>query len=260
MVSSFDDSCDLWPLFFHYLFEHWPDVPTPVYLVTNFRRYDDPRVVSLCVGRDTSWGSTITRSLEQIDADYVWMFLDDFFLDRSVDTSRIDKVVGDLANAGGVYLETGRQSDLGEPLRDSSLLRIPKENPQAGINSAIYSRDLLGQLARPGQSIWDANNQLNRMNLENCPDLYYMKTGEPPLLSFVEAVKGKFWKPVGMEYLRRTGIKTNLWWRPYPPQGQDPFCKAIRSFHKRRMELRKKRHERRFATGAVPPLVKPLPG
>ena len=258
MVSTFDDSCDLWPLFFHYLFKHWPDVPTPIYLVTNYRRYDDPRVVSLCVGKDRSWGETITRSLEQIDAPYVWMLLDDFFLNRSVDTKRVDEVVGQLAAANGVYLETGRQSDEGEPLEDTDLLHIPPSNPQAGINSAIYSRELLLSLAASGNSLWDGNNKLNRMNLDGDPNLYYLRSGVPPLITFVESVKGKFWKPMGMDYLKETGVKTDLWWRPYPPQGQDPFCKTIRSFHKRRMEFRKKRHERRYESGVVPPVIKPL--
>lgn len=252
LISSFDDNCDLWPLFFHYFFQQWPDAPTPVYLVTNFRRYDDPRVVSLCVGSDTDWGSVITSSLASINTRYVCMLLDDLFLDRPVRTEQVNEVVAQIARRDGVYLETGRQSDEGPLVEGTDLRRIPASNPIAGINSAIYSKQLLMELAKPGNSIWDGNKIMNAMNVADSPDLYYLRAGVPPLISFVEAVKGRFWKPVAMEFMEKTGVKPDLKWRPFPPQGQDPISKTIRSFHKRRMDLRKSRDEKLFSSGVLP--------
>ncbi|MBL9177514.1 MAG: hypothetical protein JNM65_05585 [Verrucomicrobiaceae bacterium] len=258
LISSFDDNSDLWPLFFHYFFQQWPDAPAPVYLVTNFKRYDDPRVVSLCVGKDTDWGSVITASLASVNARYVWMLLDDLFFDRPVETTRVNETVAQMARRGGVYLETGRQGDAGPRVEGTDLRRIPASNPIAGINSAIYSKQLLLELARPGNSIWDGNKVMNAMNVEDSPDLYYLREGVPPLISFMEAVKGKFWKPAAMDFMRRTGVTPDLKWRPFPPQGQDPISKVVRSFHKRRMDLRKRREEKRFAAGGVPALVRPM--
>lgn len=258
LISSFDDNSDLWPLFFHYFFQQWPDAPVPVYLVTNFKRYDDPRVVSLCVGRDTDWGSVITASLASVNARYVWMLLDDLFFDRPVETARVNEVVTQMARRDGVYLETGRQGDAGPLVEGTDLRHIPASNPIAGINSAIYSKQLLLELARPGNSIWDGNKAMNAMNLKDSPDLYYLREGVPPLISFMEAVKGKFWKPEAMDFMRRTGVKPDLKWRPFPPQGQDPISKVVRSFHKRRMDLRKRREEKRFVAGGVPALVRPM--
>lgn len=258
LVSSFDDSSDLWPIFFHFLFKHWPDVPTPIYLVTNFRKYDDPRVVSLCVGRDTSWGETITKSLEQIPSKHVWMLLDDFFLTHPVSTAHIDGIVRSWDALGGKYLETGRQCDTGDAVPGTDFRHISSKQPIAGINSAFYERDFLAGLAQPGWSLWGGNSQLKKYNLEDHPDLYCMKEGGPPLIQFVEAVKGKFWKPVAMEYFAKTGVQPDLSWRPFPWQGQDPIRKFIRSLHKRRMERRKRRDEARYAAGEVPPLIRPL--
>jgi len=257
LISSFDDNCDLWPLFFHYFFKQWPDAPVPVYLVTNFRRYDDPRVVSLCVGKDTDWGSVVTASLASINARYVWMLLDDLFLDRPVETARVNELVEQMACRGGVYLETGRQSDAGGLVEGTDLRRIPASNPIAGINSAIYSKQLLLELAQPGNSIWDGNKVMNAMNLADSPDLYYLREGVPPLISFMEAVKGKFWKPAAMDFMKRTGVTPDLKWRPFPPQGQDPLSKVVRSFYKRRMDRRKRIEEKRFAAGRAPALVCP---
>ena len=258
LISSFDDNCDIWPIFFHFLFKHWPDVPTPVYLVTNFRKYDDPRVVSLCVGADVSWGDTMTKSLEKIPSKHVWMLLEDFFLTHPIRTERIDSLVRDWDRMGGKYLETGRQSDIGPLIPGTDFRRIPAENPQAGINSAMYEVQFLKELAQPGWSLWRGNTQLGKLNRESHPDLYYLRKGVEPMIQFVEAVKGRFWKPVAMDYLKATAVQPDLAWRPFPPQGQGMIPKLIRSIHKRRIAWRKKRDERRCAAGEVPPLVRPM--
>jgi len=258
LVSSFDDNCDLWPIFFHFLFKQWPDIPTPVYLVTNFRTYDDPRVVSLCVGKDVSWGDTMTKALEKIPSKHVWMLLEDFFITHPLLTSHIDQIVRSWDALGGKYLETGRQSEIGELVPGTDFRHIPAENPQAGINSAFYECELLRSLAQPGRNLWQANSQLKRLNLDNHPDFYYLREGVPPMIQFVEAVKGKFWKPAAMEFMQETGLPLDLWWRPFPPQGQTFLPKLVRSFHKRRIEWRKRRDEKRFAAGVVSPPVFPL--
>ena len=61
-----------------------------------------------------------------------------------------------------------------------------------------------------------------------------------------------------MDYLKATAVQPDLAWRPFPPQGQGVIPKLIRSIHKRRIAWRKKRDERRFSAGEVPPLVRPM--
>jgi hypothetical protein len=122
----------------------------------------------------------------------------------------------------------------------------------------MYEVQFLKELAQPGWSLWRGNTQLGKLNRENHPDLYYLRKGVEPMIQFVEAVKGRFWKPVAMDYLKETAVQPDLAWRPFPPQGQGMIPKLIRSIHKRRIAWRKKRDERRFAAGEVPPLVRPL--
>jgi hypothetical protein len=257
LVSSFDDSSDLWPLFFHFLFKYWPDVPTPIYLITNFKIYDDPRVVSLAVGRDTSWGDCMTRAIGQIPAENFWLLLDDFFLKTQMGTPRIQDLFEQWKSVGGLYLETGRQGDVGTEIPGTDLRRMSSGNAIAGINSAMYEREFLLDLARPGLSLWDANTRLTTMNRENHPDFYYLRREIPPMIEFVESVKGKFWKPEAMEFLEKEGVKPDLRWRPYPPQGRDFFGKLVRSYYKQRMNRRKKREEAALASGRGKVQVKP---
>jgi hypothetical protein len=74
----------------------------------------------------------------------------------------------------------------------------------------------------------------------------------PKQISFVEGVRGRFWKPEGLAYMRQNGIQPDLVWRPCPPQGNSFFAKLIRSWQKRRMD-------RRRAAMVTPPDMEILP-
>lgn len=257
MVSSFDDNCDLWPLFFHYFFKFWPDAPKPIHLVTNFRRYCDSRVVSVNVGEDVSWGCTTLKALKMIDADYVWLLLDDFFLKAEVDGQRVNNAVSTLCKLGGDYLDTWFQGDAGDSIRETEFRRMPSNPALAGINSAICRRAWIESLIRPDASPWQANTEFNKLNAKDNSGFYYLRNEVPPLISFVEAVKGKFWKPEAIEYMRNTNLAPNLLWRPFPPQGQGFLPKLIRSIHKKRMGFRKTRDQTLLRNGSISPEVNP---
>jgi hypothetical protein len=73
----------------------------------------------------------------------------------------------------------------------------------------------------------------------------------PKLISFVEGVRGRFWKPEGLAYMRANGIRPDLAWRPCPPQGDGLLPKLIRSYHKRRMN----RLRAKIQPGAAPDIL-----
>lgn len=245
LVSSCDASSDLWPVFFHFLFHYWTDVPVPVYLETNYKTYDDPRVRCIRVGDDLSWSDSLARTLDQMPCDYVFLLLEDFLLKQPLQTAEVERRVGELHAVGGRYLETGICGDTGPAVEGTTLRRLVPEIPKAGVNSGIHHRPFLRSLLEPGLSPWKVHSKLRQMNREDAPGLYYSTTEAGPLIRYVESVRGRFWKTEAMEHLRAHGITPDLSWRPYPPQGQDVWSKLVRSYHKRRMRLRNRRDERR---------------
>lgn len=256
LVSSCDTNCDLWPIFFHFFFKHYPDAPIPVYLMSNFRTYDDPRVKTITVGQDISWGDCIHRMSDVYPYEHVWMLLDDFFLDAKVDSSRVDSYFEDWNNRGGIYLETGTPLSLGDPMEGSPLRKTTATSLVAGINSAFYNVNFLRELAVPGINLWQANSILAQMNREGHEGLYHIDGELLPLIKFVESVKGRFWRVQGLKYLHEQGVHPDWKWRPSPPFGNSWWRKAVRSYYKRRMKSRARSLEKKDSHSPV--VISPL--
>ena len=93
-VSSCDAYRDLWPVMFHFLFRHWPDVPQPVYLVANYHSFADPRVETIRVGRDRHWSDNTRAALEKVPCPFLLYLQDDYLLNGPVQSDLLQQVVG----------------------------------------------------------------------------------------------------------------------------------------------------------------------
>ena len=118
-----------------------------------------------------------------------------------------------------------------------------------GLNLSLWKKTFLNQVLEPACSIWAAESRLRKLNREGETGLYYLKTETPKVVSYVEGVRGQFWKPQGIAYLREQGIKANLKRRPFPPQGNDFLSKFFRSCYKRRMKSQSAREIRAALEG-----------
>ncbi len=236
VISSCDAYSDLWPVFFHFFFKHWPASPFPVYLITNRRQYKDPRVINVPVGEDKSWSDNLIIALKSIPEENLFVWLDDFLVDRDIDSSAMTSCIEQLDQIGGKYLGVDQFGDLGTPVQNTWLRQIEGGNLRAGLNLSLWKKTFLNQILEPGCSIWAAESRLRKLNREGEPGLYYLRTETPVVVSYVEAVRGQFWKPMGAAYLQQQGIQPNLKRRPCPPQGGDFISKFIRSCYKRRMK------------------------
>ena len=156
VVVSYDGCADLWPAFFSLFFRLWPDVPYPLYLISNHLTFPDMRVTALCVGDDFSWSETLSRGLELISSRFVLLMLDDFFLTAPVETALIERMHALMVANNAAYLR---------------LVPNPKpnaccpENPEIGVIAkgapyraslqvAFWDRQLLLDLLRRGELAW----------------------------------------------------------------------------------------------------------
>ncbi|MCF7787380.1 MAG: hypothetical protein K9N47_14725 [Prosthecobacter sp.] len=249
VVSSCDAYSDLWPIFFHFFFKHWDSPALPVYLISNHRYYKDSRVIPICVGEDKSWSDNIIKGLKSIKEENLFVWLDDFLVDSEIQSSAMTACIEQLDQAGGKYLAVDQHGDLGEAMENTSLRRIEKGNLRAGLNLSLWKKAFLNQILVPSCSIWAAESRLRKLNTEGEPGLFYMKDESPKVVSYVESVKGQFWKPQAIKFLREQGIKVNLKRRPFPPQGNDFISKFFRSCYKRRMKALSAREARAALKG-----------
>ena len=91
LVLSCDKYSDLWVPFFECFFRFWSDCEYPVYLGANKQNFGDKRVRTILSGEDQDWSSSVRKIIEQIDAEYVFIILEDLFLVKNVDSVKFQE-------------------------------------------------------------------------------------------------------------------------------------------------------------------------
>jgi len=156
VVMSSDKYRDLWQPFFTLFWKHWPDCPFPVFLGTTGASYNDARVISIPSG-DFAWSKTFRLVLEQVDAEYVFLLLEDFFLESPIETDEIQRHILVLRELDGTMLRL-----FPAPGPDSELAgyegigRIHPHAPwRVSLQAGLWNRRRLLGLIRDEESIWD---------------------------------------------------------------------------------------------------------
>lgn len=257
VVPSCDAYNDAWPFFFHFLFRFWPEVPTPVYLISNFTTFNDPRVQTIPVGEDRQWAANVRLGLEQVPCDRVFVLLDDFFLNKPVDHARLVQFCAQATTLDAKYFGVDNLAKPGTPVPGTCFSQVTPENNCVGLNATFWRKSHLSNVCEPGLNIWAAERRLKALALAEPAGNFYLGPGTPTVLTYVESIKGLFWKPPTIEFLKQHGRRPDFWRRPCPPQGDDLFSKFFRSLQKQRMRMTSRFHS---LTGARfrPRVIEPL--
>ena len=257
VIPSCDAYNDAWPFFFHFLFRYWPEVPTPVYLISNFTTFNDPRVQTIPVGEDRQWAANVRIGLERVPCDRVLVVLDDFFPNRPVDHARIVEFCAQATALDAKYLGLDQFAKSNPPVPGTCFSHVTPETNCVGLNVTFWQKSHLSEVCEPGLNIWAAERRLKSLAMQEPKAHFYLGPGAPTVITYVESIKGLFWKPPTIEFLKQHNLQPDFWRRTCPPQGDDPFSKLFRSLHKQRMRLTSRFHS---LTGARfrPRVVEPL--
>jgi hypothetical protein len=157
VVCSCDAYQDLWQPYFSLLFANWPDCPFRIYLVSNNTKFNHPNVTTLLTGADYSWGYQLKVALNQLNVDYIFLTLEDFFLRSPVETKEILTALTLIRNLNGNMLRV-----VPMPPPNKALLNFPDIgyiNPGAqyrvSTQAAIWRRSELFEILSDDESIWE---------------------------------------------------------------------------------------------------------
>ncbi len=261
VVPSCDNYNDTWPFFFHFFFKYWPDVPKPVYLISNTTSFADERVRTIRVGPDYQWSSNVHLGLAHVPEDFLFMILDDFLLNATVDEGRVEEAWRQFHRFNGVYLSTDDLKRPGEAVPESWFCQIKAGQFYVGLTAAFFQKAHMQKLTdKPGLNIWRTEDRLKQLARQNSGGHFFLKPGTPPMINYVESIKGNFWKPMSLDYLAQNGLKPDLNRRPCPPQGRDPISRFYRSVLKRRIGYANRLNQwlgGRFRARVIQPLAQP---
>jgi hypothetical protein len=156
LINSCDKYSDLWEVFFPLFFKYWPDCPWKIYLGANEKIYPDPRVTTICVGRDISWADSALRMLIKIPSTNVLFFLDDFFIFWPVDTAKVKHHYDSYLRLNANWLRLRNTSKIIDPVDGyADLVEIKKGEPyRVALDIAFWKKDVFLALLREGENPW----------------------------------------------------------------------------------------------------------
>lgn len=157
VVISCDKYSDMWIPLFQCISKYWPDCPFEKYLITNHLGLmrDDVHVIK--VGDDKSYSDNLRKALEQIDYEWIILWLDDVFISKEVNTKRFLKILEYVKSCKAASFKFDPRMPMAyvpDPLQEVG--HLPKGiKYRAGIGSTFYNKKVLLKLLIPGASAWE---------------------------------------------------------------------------------------------------------
>ena len=220
LVCSCDKYADLLPPFAELWKRFWPDCPFETILVTE----TDPSVAGfdrvIACGRGGTWCSRLVQALDMVDAQYVLMLCDDYFLSSRVDTALLLSRLAQMREFGAANLRLipnpKPTAANAEPFgHGTDLFRYkPMKAYSIATQSGLWRRDFLRSLADGRASIWEFERYGSFDERTAVETLLVTPTKEFP---FVDAVHKGHWEKFGLAVCRENGVDLSGISRTLPP-------------------------------------------
>ncbi len=208
MISSCDRYGDAWAPFFTLFFRYWPDCPFPIYLISTGQHFCDAHVRTVPFAKDLGWSGNLIGALKQIAEPYIIYFQEDYFLKARVDTDKVRSALEFVRKEQAAYLRLRPCPGPDLPYKkETEIGAISREAPYRNCTqTAIWKKDILLSLLRPGESGWDfeLRGGIERSRLLAEPFLAYKR----PVIDYVctAILRGEYMYDA-VRFCRKEGIK-----------------------------------------------------
>ena len=171
IIHSCDKFSDLWEGHIKLLEQNWPDRGMKTLLVTDHpteRSFD--RVSIIAAGADKEWSERFGYALEQVDTEYVFVTLDDYFLIKPVSTPQIqallDMMDKERLDYVRLYLRPKCPKSAKMP-EDGEVYRIDTSaNYSVNLYAGIWRKSFLQQTIRAPKNAWQYEVSLPKIATE----------------------------------------------------------------------------------------------
>lgn len=168
LVVSCDKYADLWPIFLKLYEKNWRDCPWPLYIGSNYTK-SNSNYETILIGEDASWCDNVRKMLDSIDSKYVLMLLEDFFIDRKVNTKVLNDCFQWMKKNDYSCLRLKPSPPPSELLdKKLGIGKLHYELPYfVSTQPAIWEKSVLYKLLKPGYSAWDFEQKNSQDASEN---------------------------------------------------------------------------------------------
>lgn len=207
LISTCDKFSDLWDEHIALLRQHWKGEIWKTYLVTDKqtnREYDGIEII--VAGEDKDFPMRIKYAAELIDADFILLTLDDYFVIDDIVESRL-KYLADRAETENIdYLKLydRRKANPSKYESTEKLYRIDLTKKYAiTLYPAIWNRDFLINSVSKDMTTWEYEPSLTNYAKKSHANCMFSHSGSFDILDVVR--KGKVLHKAA-KYFKRNGI------------------------------------------------------
>lgn len=244
VVLTHDDYEDCWAPFFCLLKQYWPDNPFPIVLNTENKEYFDETLeitVSDPVEPNTvPWGKRVRLCLEKISTEYVLIFLEDFFLEKTVDNNRIYQCINWMDYDQSIVLFSLYRAKEWKTLNTQyeGFVESPIWAPyRSSLQLGIWRRRDLLALLEDNESPWEfeiIGNERTKSSKKKRYFAIHPQMTMPIYYNVSSGIKGGKWiRPIVEPLLANNGILVEFNKRGFMMKKDRPDCYKITKYNPR---------------------------
>lgn len=209
VVSSCDAFFDAWRPFVFFFRKHWPDCPFPVYLIVNRLKVRSSFVQPIAVGPDREWASNMITALESISQPYLLYFQEDYFLNGSVNNSRLaDDFAYAFDNnaASFCFHARGQLEPDFQPLNNRFGVVPADSDGRTRLQVTLWKKEALAATLRPGESAWNMEARGSERTRDFLA-LSYSRRSDEPIPYLMSAIVRGLWTPEALSLCEEAGLE-----------------------------------------------------
>lgn len=215
LVSSCDKYAPLWDPFFTSLFRHWPSLTSvnqniPILLIANKKVFVSSRVQTINIPHEKSWSDNMLAALDQVQTQYVLLFLDDYWITKPVNEQRLLETFNviqneQLAMVQIAYNDTKFHSGPKHSTLTNALYTDKYARYKASLQLAIWDKEALRALLKPGENPWQFEIAGTARSHGYQGTFLHLTTDYP--IAYLNATKQGHVEQFAVDYALQNGIK-----------------------------------------------------
>lgn len=231
LIHSCGAYSDLWSGQIEMLNRHWRDRPRTIILTdANPNDYSFDGVEIFCAGDKKEITDRIASVLPEIDTEYVFVTLDDYYLLNDVDNERIKTLVGFMSENNYDYIRLFNDPNGGKKIGQGlfeCIIKNKKNNYYVNLYQGIWRKTFIEKTLKPGLNAWQYEVSLTPTAIKENAKCAMTKGKEYKILDVIR--KGKLLHKA-KRYFKKDPVYTGN--RPLLPMKEELRIK-FRSFMKK---------------------------
>jgi len=197
LIPSCDKYAEAWPGFFKLLDKYWPQLDNKIYLIGGKEKYERENLFNISILNEKSWSDNVLQALENIEEDYVMIFLEDYYITKPVDQEKLVRFFEIMKQEGAANLVLAPSGEYLKKHPDESGVAYMnlKQLYRTSLQAVIWKKEILKKLLKSGESPWEFE-LVGTLRTHEMNESFMIVTKDMPIPYFGVIRKGHWWRDI----------------------------------------------------------------